>query len=396
MITQFRVQNYKALRDVTLDLTPIHVLIGPNDSGKTSILEAIAALCRSVHVSIEKAFAGRWNGRDLVWKGLSTEDVYLTCDIHTKGKSISYCLTPRFFNDDQRNVMVVSEILTSESRNFVSKEFHRHSIVCKFNVAFPEDGINGLDTDVATDLINALQGVHYYRFDPSMLALPAAQDANRQFTMDRSGFSLPLVLDNILGEDRNNFNDLEIHFRQIFPEIESIKLRPEPGFFAALDNSQVVPELKRADGKGLYFSFKDHELPIPASQVSDGVLLVLAYLAILYLPKPPRVLLIEEPENGIHPQRLREVLRILRDIVKKQSYTQVILTTHSPYAVDEFKPEEVTVCIKQDDGSVAVKRLSDSKAVADQKDIFTLGEIWTAEGDEALVKPETVSEENAG
>jgi AAA15 family ATPase/GTPase len=40
MITRFRVRNYKALRDVTLDLTPIHVLIGPNDSGKTSILEA--------------------------------------------------------------------------------------------------------------------------------------------------------------------------------------------------------------------------------------------------------------------------------------------------------------------------------------------------------------------
>jgi predicted ATPase len=135
---------------------------------------------------------------------------------------------------------------------------------------------------------------------------------------------------------------------------------------------------------------------IPASQVSDGVLLVLAYLAILYLPKPPRVLLIEEPENGIHPQRLREVLKILRDIVKKQSYTQVILTTHSPYAVDEFRPEEVTVCFKQEDGSVAVKQLSESEAVRKQIDIFTLGEIWAAEGDEALVNPKTLTEENAG
>ncbi len=48
MITRFQVQNYKALRDVILDLTPMHVLIGPNDAGKTSILEAITALCRSV------------------------------------------------------------------------------------------------------------------------------------------------------------------------------------------------------------------------------------------------------------------------------------------------------------------------------------------------------------
>src|SRR5437016_3939893 len=69
MITQFRIQNYKALRDVTLDLTPIHVLIGPNDSGKTSILEAIAAMCRSVDHILGEAFAGSWDGHQLVWRG---------------------------------------------------------------------------------------------------------------------------------------------------------------------------------------------------------------------------------------------------------------------------------------------------------------------------------------
>ena len=63
MITQFRVQNYKALRDVTLDLTPIHVLIGPNDTGKTSILDAVAALCRSVDHDAENTFTGIWDGR---------------------------------------------------------------------------------------------------------------------------------------------------------------------------------------------------------------------------------------------------------------------------------------------------------------------------------------------
>ena len=56
MITRFRVQNYKALRDVTLDLTPVHVLIGPNDSGKTSLLEALAALCRSVERPFSEVF----------------------------------------------------------------------------------------------------------------------------------------------------------------------------------------------------------------------------------------------------------------------------------------------------------------------------------------------------
>lgn len=55
MIKRLEVQNYKALRDITLDLTPIHVLIGPNDSGKTSALEAITALCRSVCTEVHHA-----------------------------------------------------------------------------------------------------------------------------------------------------------------------------------------------------------------------------------------------------------------------------------------------------------------------------------------------------
>ena len=68
MITRFEVRNYKALRAVAMDLTPIHILIGPNDSGKTSILEAIRTLCRTVDYPLESAFEGRWQGRELVWR----------------------------------------------------------------------------------------------------------------------------------------------------------------------------------------------------------------------------------------------------------------------------------------------------------------------------------------
>lgn len=54
MIKRFQVRNYEALRGVAVDMTPIQVLIGPNDSGKTSILEAIAALCRSVDYALDQ------------------------------------------------------------------------------------------------------------------------------------------------------------------------------------------------------------------------------------------------------------------------------------------------------------------------------------------------------
>src|SRR5688500_8584387 len=92
MITRFRVQNYKALRDVTVELTPVHVLIGPNDSGKTSVLEALAALSRSRDQSLANAFVGNWQGRQLVWRGEADLPIVLTARIETGQTNAEYDL----------------------------------------------------------------------------------------------------------------------------------------------------------------------------------------------------------------------------------------------------------------------------------------------------------------
>lgn len=379
MIEQFSVKNYKALRDVTLDLTPIHVLIGPNDSGKTSILDALAALCRSTDHALPNAFWGSWSGAQLVWGNDPQLDVgfvvntgefryELACKF-LAGRSVRTAIEA--FSENEADTY---EVPTGTKQSFVNQQL---------------SGARGPEPagERARRVLEELSGVHLYRWVPRLLALPVAPDAKRRFRMDSTGFGLALCLDDILGYDRNLFGRLESRLREIFNDIEAIRLLPEPAFKSPPDDPEDIPQLTKTDGKGLYFRFSGSAHDIPASQVSDGVLLVLAYLAILSLPKPPRLLLVEEPENGIHPDRLDEVVRILRDIVKAQSHTQVILTTHSPYVVNLFKPEEVTVCRKLEDGSIGVRRLDNSKLVKDQMNLFTLGEIWTSEGDEALAEP---------
>lgn len=383
MITRFRVQNYKALRDVTLHLTPMHVLIGPNDTGKTSILEAIAALCRSVDMPIAEAFIGPWDGECLVWNGESRTDGRVDFEITfaLDDETHNYKLSCNF-PVKGRDAYVVAEYLPLER---VQSRYRADltSIVARRG----REGNRRPDqrvSETVESVHDALAGVQICRWDPRILALPAAPDANRRFRVDPSGFGLGLCLDDILGYDRNRFTILENRFRDIFPQVKSIKLIPGKAFKAPIESPEHVPFLNRADGKGLYFEFSGSGELVSAAQVSDGMLLVLAYLTVLYLPTPPRVVLVEEPENGIHPRRLQDVLKILREVVTEQSHSQVILTTHSPYVVDLFEPEEVTLCQRNDDGSVSVQRLSESETVRQQINVFTLGEIWTAEGDEAL------------
>jgi Fe-S cluster assembly ATPase SufC len=238
--------------------------------------------------------------------------------------------------------------------------------------------------DLAGAVIPAIRGVHVCRWTPSMLALPAAIDPSRKSRLEENGFGLTQLLDEIMNNDRQAFTALESRFFKIFNQFDALKLVvTDKAFRANESNNTGTVKLQESAGKKLVMRRRDGT-EVAASQLSDGTLIVLAYLAILYAPQPPAFLLIEEPENGIHPARIDDVIKILKELVFEQGKTQVILTTHSSYVVNLFSPEEVTLCRMDDSGEVSVRRLSDSPLVQKQEGYFTLGEIWVGEGDERL------------
>ncbi len=108
----------------------------------------------------------------------------------------------------------------------------------------------------------------------------------------------------------------------------------------------------------------------------------------MYSPKPPNVILIEEPENGIHPKRLIEVAKLLRQFVEREENApQIIMTTHSPYLLSEFQPEEVTLMRRQPDGSAKAFPLRDAPHIRERMgDGFYLGELWYNLNEEDLLK----------
>ena len=376
MIKKLRVKNFKALRDIEIELTPIHVLIGPNDSGKTSILDVLAALCRSVDHELTNAFLGSWKSTELVWEGQSQVPVTVEADFDDETIA-GYGISVQFGMHDRQVVMMKEFVIKGVGR----LELDSHMNITVVKRLLDKPGWSPQHSDKLRQVQKMLDGVHYYYWNPRFMALPVAPDSKRRFRMEPNGFGLALCLDEILSFDRSLFVQLERRFTKVFPHIKSIKLVSEMAYRAPVDDPEQVTMLNRADGKGLYFELKGSGQLVPASQASDGTLLVLAYLSILYLPKPPRLLLVEEPENGIHPKRLRDILEILRNLVLEQPHTQVVLTTHSPYVLDLFKPEEVTLCTKLGTGEIKTTRLSDSPEVVRQLDVFTLGEIWTSEGD---------------
>ncbi len=351
MIDEFQVKNFKALRDVKLDLTPLHVLIGPNNSGKTSMLEALATVGGVNPKTPPLTMFGQGPPGALLWDPAVDGMINISCRVRDEEGVLAF----RASVDPATGAL---KALQAQSGGPVDPLIHQR-------------------------LLAAIKRPTLVRWSPRMLRLPVMLDVAHPFEIDPYGFGLAPCLDDILGESRERFAQLEDRFRQIFPDVQSIALVVQAAYARPQAHQPTaLPGLQNVSGKGILFVLKNGRR-IPAAQASDGMLLILAFLALAHAPEPPALLLVEEPENGVHPERLREIFDILTQLTTGDR-TQVVITSHSPYLLDRFKPEQVTLCHRLADGSVGVTRLSTVGEVQRQLKVFSLGEIWTAEGDENL------------
>jgi len=124
---------------------------------------------------------------------------------------------------------------------------------------------------------------------------------------------------------------------------------------------EIVPELEditvsylHTRTLGLFFKESGVGRPWSAEDVSDGTIRSLAMLVACFDPRNT-ALVIEEPENSLHPWIIREVIGHLRKLSKDKL---VIVTTHSPIVLNIVNPREVWVVYKKD-GETAIKTLID-------------------------------------
>ena len=159
----------------------------------------------------------------------------------------------------------------------------------------------------------------------------------------------------IFGHDPESFIALRKDFCGHFPEFRSIHLRTEQASSRQFQQTGLH-QTGSSVGKGIYLETANGDM-VRAQQASDGAVLFLGFLALFHVPEPPMVLLIEEPETGVYPKRLDQIIRILRNMSSRMNarrLPQIIFTTHSPYVLTSFKPEEVTLMSRR--GSAAIAR----------------------------------------
>lgn len=217
---------------------------------------------------------------------------------------------------------------------------------------------NKKEFPAATWLLNLLlEGVVF--FDPTWSKLRApSQPGLKRKPLLSSGENLPWLALRMQEEDSERFALWVSHVRTALPQITAIAVR------------------EREDDHHAYFRVTyEAGFEVTSSGLSEGTLRILALTLLAYIEDAPRLLVVEEPENSIHPQAIATVLDSLRSLYD----SQVWVSTHSPVVLASTKLPELLITRLDRSGAASVvpgdqhPRLVDWKGAIDLGALFATG-----------------------
>lgn len=368
MITKLRVRNYKSLEDVELSLRPLTIFVGPNNAGKSNVFDCLLFL-KELLGQGEPAVHSRGGYRYIVWGGdlkrtlgIEVESTFVdvegrerTCDyqIELAGGPIHYSLVKELLlvRDGETDRKILE--FPAERRNAQTWDECGNPVTSYSSISQRPYASVSSRPSILQSFCDSVEGWSFHNFVPSHMASPTP--AKRDFRLLREGDNLSTVLHTLHSEYGSDFGEIEDLFKTGIPEIR-----------------QVITALTEEGQTYVSFEEKGFDQRIPAWNMSDGVLHLLALLTILYSPEPPSLAAIEEPENWVHPG----ILELVADMLKSASRrTQVLITTHSPYLLNFMSPEDLVI-VEKADGKTECKPVEDREGVKEALKVLGLGEFW--------------------
>jgi predicted ATPase len=420
-IEGLRIHNFRALKDVTLGklwntqetapLTPMTAVIGKNGVGKSTLFDAFGFLADCLKIGVEDAcdirerggfenirsqgengpiefevyYKEDWNARPITYE--------LSIDIDRSGRPYVQKERLRQRRKGQKRGWPFSFLLLNNGKGIVWKgEIEGHQIdeekepidLNRFiESIFQQD--HDKEESRATEMVEledvrklGIATLGSLKQHPRISAFRKFIECwyLSYFTPDAARI-LPLA-----GPQKH----LNVHGDNLGNVVQFMEREHPKRFQAILDRiAEKIPGIdqikteKTPDGRLLLqFNDRGFQDPFYAQQMSDGTLKVFAYLLLLEDPSPPPFLCIEEPENGLYHKLLESLADEFREhATGRKGGSQVFITTHQPYFVDAFEPEEVWILKKGKDGFATIRRASENTIVKNMVEQgLPLGGLW--------------------
>lgn len=428
MITRIEATRYRCFDQLDVELGDFRVLVGANGSGKTTLLDVpvlLGDLLRERAVSA--AFTAPRDGRaprasalrELIFQGqgdffILAVEAQLPAEIARnllEGMSekvrsredrrpthIRYELRFQIFNEtelqvqneylfafpeshaptraktDGRAPRVHGEVNPSRKWKFIlQREYggeaaytpetvqrprQAKSMVSPEQLALPRVQFESKNDFPAARWLFDLLVEHAVFFNPDWNALRMASPPGMSKTQVLgSGRNAPWLALELQKSDADRFNLWKAHVRLALPQVSDLSV------------------YEREDDHHAYFRVRyGDRYDVPSSGLSDGTLRILVLTLLAYVPNPPRFLVTEEPENGIHPKAIEAVVQGLSSIYD----SQVIVSSHSPVVLARTDLSQILAARIREDGASEVVAGPDHPRLVDWKGDVSLSTLFAA------------------
>ncbi|MDF0552276.1 AAA family ATPase [Kamptonema sp. UHCC 0994] len=381
-IHSLRLQNFLSYgsEEEEIELQPLNVLIGPNASGKSNLIEAIGIL-KALPTDLVAPIRQGGGISDFLWKGgkdipiakieaildypeglmplqyqisfttINGQKLEVVDEIVQDISPIRLEFKPLFYFRDRQGSTVIN-VKDESNRERRIRTIRREDILTDQSILSQrKDPEQYPEISYLGKMFSEISLYRNWQTGKDSVARKAQQTDLPEHPLLEDGSNLGLVLNNL---------QYQLGSRQI---IESLKK-----FYSAAEEISI----KIYGGTvQIFIRETGSSQPIPATRLSDGALRYLFLMALLLDPTPPSVICIEEPEIGLHPDILPTIAEML---IEASQRTQLIVTTHSHALVSTLRPESVLVC-EQDERGSHLRRL-DSERLKKWLENYTLGDLW--------------------
>lgn len=358
MLKRISLQGYKSIRDrAELKLERLNVLIGANGSGKSNLLSFFDLLNAAMRGELQIFVGQSGAAHSLLHLGpKQTAEVHAELEFDGEADTSIYSTRLIFAAPD--NLIMGAETFRAVPKPGSKEKFSELVAHGANESAVVQPGMR--DNERLKQFAKMISGLRVYHFDDTSLLARVRghwRAADHRLLYAR-GENLAPVL-HTLREDYPDayFRILET-IRLIAPCFGDFVLQPPP------NSPDLVMLNWRARGQD--YEFGPHQL-------SDGTLRFMALATLLLLPAGmlPEVIIIDEPELGLHPYAIKILASLLADAAER---AQVIVATQSPGLVDQVRPEDIVVA-NMEEGATTLQRLEPAR-LADWLADYSLSAMW--------------------
>lgn len=352
-LDKLTVRNFKSIRDQTLELGRLNLFIGGNGAGKSNLVGVFKFLNRVVSDELQ-TYTGQCGGANsLLHFGRKQSPSLFVSAEFTEGNTANGYAFELLPTAKDSFVFGKEEIWFHDRKAHPHKPFDEQLGSGQVEARLPK-----ADVRIAPSVRRDLASYRIYHF----------HDTSPEAKLKQTG---KVDENRILFPDAGNLAAFLFRLKQTAPtyyaNIEDAVRQIAPFF----DGFRLVPSALNPNAIQLEWAEKNYEGTFNAAALSDGTLRFICLATLLLQPEPPGVILLDEPELGLHPA----AIGLLSDMLEAAATrAQVVVATQSVTLVNQFTPQEVWV-VERENGASVFKHLK-SEDLSAWVEGYSLGELW--------------------